>query len=36
MIILEFISSNKDYFQDIISSSTYHSNATEGSNLTYA
>ena len=36
MKILEFILSNKDYLEDLITRSTYHSNAIEGSTLTYA
>lgn len=35
MKILEFIKSNKDYFEDFIIRSTYHSNGIEGSTLTY-
>ena len=34
--ILSFILNNKDYLQDLITRSTYHSNAIEGSTLTYA
>jgi len=33
---LEFILNNKNYLEDIITRSTYHSNAIEGSTLTYA
>jgi len=36
MTILEFIFNNKDYLEDLITRSTYHSNAIEGSTLTYA
>lgn len=36
MKILEFILSNRDYLEDLITRSTYHSNAIEGSTLTYA
>ena len=36
MKILEFILNNKDYMEDLITRSTYHSNAIEGSTLTYA
>ena len=36
MKILEFILNNKNYLEDIITRSTYHSNAIEGSTLTYA
>ena len=36
MNILEFIFSNQSYLQDLITRSTYHSNAIEGSTLTYA
>ena len=36
MNVLEFILTNKDYLQDLITRSTYHSNAIEGSTLTYA
>lgn len=36
MTILEFILNNKDYLEDFITRSTYHSNAIEGSTLTYA
>lgn len=36
MTILEFILNNKNYLEDIITRSTYHSNAIEGSTLTYA
>ena len=36
MKILEFILNNKDYLEDLITRSTYHSNAIEGSTLTYA
>ena len=36
MDILEFILSNKDYLEDLITRSTYHSNAIEGNTLTYA
>ena len=36
MSILEFILSNKDYLEDLVTRSTYHSNAIEGSTLTYA
>ena len=34
--ILEFITSNKEYLEDFITRSTYHSNAIEGSTLTFA
>ena len=36
MNILKFILSNKEYLEDLITRSTYHSNAIEGSTLTYA
>lgn len=36
MNIFKFILSNKDYLKDLITRSTYHSNAIEGSTLTYA
>ena len=36
MNILNFILENKDYLEDLITRSTYHSNAIEGSTLTYA
>lgn len=36
MTILEFILSNKEYLEDLVTRSTYHSNAIEGSTLTYA
>lgn len=36
MKILEFILSTPEYLQDLITRSTYHSNAIEGSTLTYA
>ena len=36
MAILEFILNNNDYLEDLITRSTYHSNAIEGSTLTYA
>ena len=36
MGILEFVLSNNEYLQDLITRSTYHSNAIEGSTLTYA
>ncbi len=36
MNILEFILNNKNYLEDLITRSTYHSNAIEGSTLTYA
>lgn len=36
MTILEFILNNKDYIEDLITRNTYHSNAIEGSTLTYA
>ena len=36
MRILEFILNNKEYIEDFITRSTYHSNAIEGSTLTYA
>ena len=36
MKILEFILNNKDYLKDLITRSTYHSNAIEGNTLTYA
>ena len=35
MRILEFILNNKEYIEDFITRSTYHSNAIEGSTLTY-
>lgn len=36
MNIFEFILYNKNYLEDLITRSTYHSNAIEGSTLTYA
>lgn len=36
MDILEFILNNNEYLEDLITRSTYHSNAIEGSTLTYA
>ena len=36
MSILEFILNNKEYLEDLITRSTYNSNAIEGSTLTYA
>lgn len=36
MTILEFMLNNKEYWEDFITRSTYHSNAIEGSTLTYA
>ena len=36
MTILEFILNNTNYLEDFITRSTYHSNAIEGSTLTYA
>lgn len=36
MNILEFILSHKEYLEDLITRSTYHSNAIEGNTLTYA
>ena len=36
MTMFEFILNNKDYLEDLITRSTYHSNAIEGSTLTYA
>ena len=36
MDILEFILNNKHYLEDLITRSTYHSNAIEGNTLTYA
>lgn len=33
---MEFILNNNDYLEDLITRSTYHSNAIEGSTLTYA
>ena len=36
MKTLNFILSNKNYLEDLITRSTYHSNAIEGSTLTYA
>lgn len=36
MTILEFILNHQDYLEDFITRSTYHSNAIEGSTLTYA
>lgn len=36
MTILEFILSHQEYLEDLITRSTYHSNAIEGSTLTYA
>lgn len=36
MKTLEFILNNKNYLEDLITRSTYHSNAIEGSTLTYA
>ena len=36
MTILEFVLNNKNYLEDLVTRSTYHSNAIEGSTLTYA
>ena len=36
MTILEFVLSRQEYLEDLITRSTYHSNAIEGSTLTYA
>lgn len=36
MKILNFLFENKEYIEDFITRSTYHSNAIEGSTLTYA
>ena len=36
MTIIDFILNNKDYLEDLVTRSTYHSNAIEGSTLTYA
>ncbi len=36
MKILDFIINNKEYIEDLITRSTYHSNAIEGNTLTYA
>lgn len=36
MTILEFILNNEEYLKDLITRSTYHSNAIEGSTLTFA
>lgn len=36
MNILDFILSNRNYLEDLITRSTYHSNAIEGNTLTYA
>lgn len=36
MKILDFMLNNTDYLEDLITRSTYHSNAIEGSTLTYA
>ena len=36
MTVLELIENNEDYLKDFITRSTYHSNAIEGSTLTYA
>lgn len=36
MEIIDFIMENKEYLKDFITRSTYHSNAIEGSTLTYA
>ena len=36
MTVLEFILNNEAYLEDLITRSTYHSNAIEGNTLTYA
>lgn len=36
MTILEFVLNNKNYLEDLITRSTYYSNAIEGNILTYA
>lgn len=36
MTVLEFMLTHQDYLEDLITRSTYHSNAIEGSTLTYA
>lgn len=35
MTVLDFLLNNKDYLEDLITRSTYHSNGIEGSTLTY-
>lgn len=34
--IIDFLQNNKNYFEDFVTRSTYHSNAIEGNTLTYA
>ena len=36
MTVLEFVLNNKEYLEDLITRSTYHSNGIEGNTLTYA
>ena len=36
MQVLDFVLSNKEYLEGLITRSTYHSNAIEGNTLTYA
>ena len=36
MRLIEFLVNNKNYLEDFVTRSTYHSNAIEGSTLTYA
>ena len=36
MSVLEFVLNNKDYLEDFVTRSTYHSNGIEASTLTYA
>lgn len=36
MKIIDFIKGNRDYFEDFITRSTYHSNAIEGNTISYA
>ena len=35
MTVIEFLKSNRAYFEDFITRSTYHSNAIEGSMLSF-
>lgn len=35
MSVIEFLKSNRAYFEDFITRSTYHSNAIEGSTLSF-
>jgi Fic family protein len=36
MTMVDFVRGHREYFEDFITRSTYHSNALEGSTLSYA